>query len=55
MTPSPMRTVYKREMWTMEELDDAVQNILMKDIINPAPPRDDVEVPGRDVPAQSLV
>ena len=53
--PSPMRTVYKREMWTMEELDDAVQNILMKDIINPAPPRDDVEVPGRDVPAQSLV
>jgi hypothetical protein len=26
----------------------------MKDIDNPAPPRDDVEVPGRDIPARPL-
>jgi NAD(P)-dependent dehydrogenase (short-subunit alcohol dehydrogenase family) len=52
--PVAMRTVFKPGLWTMEELDDAVQNVLMKDINNPAPPRDDVEVPGRDVPARPL-
>ena len=52
--PSPMRTVYKRGLWTLDELDDAVQNVLLKDIPNPAPPRDDVEVPGRDIAAQAL-
>ena len=53
--PSQGRTVYKREMWTLDELDDAVQNVLLKDVPNPAPPRDDVEVPGRDTPAQALI
>ena len=52
--PSPMRTVYKRGLWTLDELDDAVQNVLLKDIPNPAPPRDDVQVPGRDIAAQAL-
>lgn len=52
--PSQMRTVYKRGLWTLGELDDAVQNVLLKDIPNPAPPRGDVEVPGRDTPAQAL-
>ena len=52
--PSPMRTVYKRGLWTLDELDDAVQNVLLKDIPHPAPPRDDVEVPGRDIAAQAL-
>lgn len=52
--PVAMRTVFKPGLWTMEELDDAVQNVLMKDINNPAPPRDDVEVPGRDVAARPL-
>lgn len=52
--PVAMRTVFKPGVWTMPELDDAVQNVLMKDINNPAPPRDDVEVPGRDVPARPL-
>ena len=52
--PVAMRTVFKPGVWTMSELDDAVQNVLMKDINNPAPPRDDVEVPGRDVPARPL-
>jgi len=49
--PTAMRTVFKPGLWTVAELDDAVQSVLMKDIDNPAPPRDDVEVPGRDVPA----
>ncbi|MSQ30670.1 MAG: SDR family oxidoreductase [Dehalococcoidia bacterium] len=52
--PSPMLTVYKRGLWALDELDDAVQNVLLKDIPNPAPPRDDVEVPGRDTPTQPL-
>jgi len=52
--PVAMRTIFKPGLWSMEELDDAVQNVLMKDINNPAPPRDDVEVPGRDVPARPL-
>jgi hypothetical protein len=52
--PVAMRTVFKPGLWSMDELDDAVQNVLMKDINNPAPPRDDVEVAGRDVPARPL-
>ncbi|MEX2372326.1 MAG: SDR family NAD(P)-dependent oxidoreductase, partial [Dehalococcoidia bacterium] len=52
--PTAMRTVFKPGLWTMPELDDAVQSILMKDINNPAPPRDDVEVSGRDIPARPL-
>lgn len=52
--PVAMRTVFKPGLWSMEEMDDAVQNVLMKDINNPAPPRDDVEVPGRDIPARPL-
>jgi NAD(P)-dependent dehydrogenase (short-subunit alcohol dehydrogenase family) len=52
--PIAQRTVFKPGLWTLEELDDAVQNVLMKDMNNPAPPRDDVEVPGRDIPARPL-
>ncbi|MFA7249241.1 MAG: SDR family oxidoreductase [Dehalococcoidia bacterium] len=52
--PIQMRTVYRRGLWTLPELDDAVQNVLLKDIPNPAPPRDDVQVPGRDTPAPPL-
>ena len=52
--PSPRRTVYKHGLWTLDELDDAVQNVLLKDVENPAKPRDDVQVPGRDIPARAL-
>lgn len=54
-TAAPMRTVFKPGLWELHELDDAVQNVLMKGIDNPAPPREDVEVPGRDIPARPLV
>ena len=33
---------------------DAMLSVLMRDVGNPAPPRDDVEIPGRDVPAKPL-
>jgi hypothetical protein len=53
-TPIAWRTVFKPGLWELDELDDAVQNVLMKDVDNPAPPRDDVEVPGRDIDARPL-
>jgi NAD(P)-dependent dehydrogenase (short-subunit alcohol dehydrogenase family) len=52
--PVPQDGVFKPGLWSMAELDDAVHNVLLKNKKNPAPPRDDVEVPGRDVPAKSL-
>ena len=52
--PVAMRTIAKDGVWTLAELDDAVQTVLMRGIDNPAPPRDDVEVPGRDSEAQAL-
>ncbi len=52
--PTAMRTVFKPGLWELSELDDAVNNVLMRGIDNPAPPRDDVEVPGRDVAAKPL-
>jgi len=53
--PTQERTVFKNGHWEMAELDDAVHNILLKDKRNPAPPRDDVELPGRDLPAKPLI
>ena len=52
--PVAERSIFKPGHWTLPELDDAVQNVLMKDINNPAPPRDDIEVPGRDIAARVL-
>jgi len=46
--------VFKPGLWTMPELDDAVHNVLLKGKTNPAPPRDDLEVAGRDVDAKPL-
>tara|TARA_Y100000588_G_C14226936_1_gene913577 strand:+ start:1024 stop:1998 length:975 start_codon:yes stop_codon:yes gene_type:complete len=52
--PVPEDGVFKAGLWEMDELDDAVHNVLLKGKTNPAPPRDDVEVPGRDVDPMSL-
>ena len=52
--PTAMRTVFSEDLWTLESLDDAVQNVLMRDIGNPAAPPEDIEIPGRDIPAKSL-
>jgi NAD(P)-dependent dehydrogenase (short-subunit alcohol dehydrogenase family) len=52
--PVADRTVFKNGLWEMSELDDAVHNVLLKGRPNPAPPRDDVEIPGRDIAAKPL-
>jgi NAD(P)-dependent dehydrogenase (short-subunit alcohol dehydrogenase family) len=48
--PLPYRTIYKPGLWSLDDLDQAVPELLMKDIANPAPPAPDIDVPGR--PAQ---
>ncbi|MDP9236788.1 MAG: SDR family oxidoreductase [Chloroflexota bacterium] len=47
--PTPMRTLWKPEMWTLDELAVLVPSQLMAGIANPAPPPPDLEVPGRAV------
>ncbi|MDA0353743.1 MAG: SDR family oxidoreductase [Chloroflexi bacterium] len=52
--PVPQDGVFKPGLWTMAELDDAVHNVMLKNKNNPAPPRDDMEIAGRDVAAKPL-
>ena len=52
--PVPQDGVFKPGLWSMGELDDAVHNVLLKGKTNPAPPREDVEVAGRDIDAKPL-
>jgi len=46
--PTPYRTIFKpgNGLWTLDELSDMVPT-LMDDIPNPAPPPEDLEIPGR--------
>ncbi len=50
--PTAMRTVWKPDMWTIDELVEAVPRDLMAGVRNPAPPAPDLDIPGRP-PAQS--
>ncbi|HYM15403.1 MAG TPA: SDR family NAD(P)-dependent oxidoreductase [Dehalococcoidia bacterium] len=45
--PTPMRTLWKPAMWTLDELCEAVPGQLMAGIPNPAPPPPDLSIPGR--------
>jgi len=45
--PTPMRTIWKPAMWTLEELGHFVPTQLMAGIPNPAPPPAEVAVAGR--------
>jgi 3-oxoacyl-[acyl-carrier protein] reductase len=47
---SPFRTIYKPGMWTLDELDIQVPQLMM-DVPNPAPPPPDLNLPGRPVQA----
>ncbi len=47
--PLPSRTIFKRGMWTLDELSGVVPQ-LMEGTRNPAPPPDELEIPGRDKP-----
>ncbi len=49
--PTAMRTIWKPEMWTVDELVEAVPRQLMGGIANPAPPAPDLEIPGRPAEA----
>jgi NAD(P)-dependent dehydrogenase (short-subunit alcohol dehydrogenase family) len=44
--PLPQRTIFKDAMWNVEELMEMVPE-MMEGIANPAPPPEDLEVPGR--------
>jgi len=44
--PLAQRTIFKERMWTLEELIEMVPQ-MMEGITNPAPPPEDLEVPGR--------
>src|SRR5438874_1733826 len=46
--PTPMRTLWKPGMWTLDELATAVPAQLMSGVSNPAPPPPDLEVRGRE-------
>jgi NAD(P)-dependent dehydrogenase (short-subunit alcohol dehydrogenase family) len=48
--PTPKHTIFKHGMWTLDELTEALPAIL-EGTKNPAPPRDDIDVPGRDAQA----
>ena len=46
---TPVQAIEKDGRWTVEELAALVPNQLMHNIVNPAPPPMDIEVPGRPV------
>jgi NAD(P)-dependent dehydrogenase (short-subunit alcohol dehydrogenase family) len=46
--PVPWRTLYKEGTWTLDELTAQVPNLL-EGTRNPAPPPEEVEVPGRNI------
>ncbi len=45
----PVRQIQKDDKWTVEELASLVPNQLLAGLPNPAPPPDDLEIPGRPV------
>ena len=45
----PIRNIHKEGLWSLAELQQLVPSQLMSGIENPAPPRPDVDVPGRGV------
>ena len=52
--PIAYKTIFKPGVWTMKELNDGMQNVLMVGANNPAPPAEDIEIPGRNTPGQAL-
>lgn len=43
----PFKNIYKHGMWTLDELRMLVPQQLMAGVVNPAPPAEDLQVPGR--------
>jgi hypothetical protein len=44
----PMKNIFKEGTWSLDELRRVVPAQLMAGVENAAPPRPDIEVPGRD-------
>jgi NAD(P)-dependent dehydrogenase (short-subunit alcohol dehydrogenase family) len=49
--PTAMRTIWKPDMWTLDELTDLVPNQLLAGVPNPAPPPPELEIAGRQAQA----
>ena len=49
--PTAIRSIWKPEMWTVDELIEMVPRHLMAGIRNPAPPPPDLDIPGRPAEA----
>jgi NAD(P)-dependent dehydrogenase (short-subunit alcohol dehydrogenase family) len=45
--PTPYRTIFKPDLWTLEELQEMVPQRLMMGMTNPAPPPPELDLPGR--------
>ena len=43
----PFKNIYKHGKWTLDELRMVVPQQLMAGVVNPAPPADDLQIPGR--------
>jgi hypothetical protein len=43
----PFKNIYKHGKWSLDELRMLVPQQLMNGVANPAPPPDDLDVPGR--------
>jgi NAD(P)-dependent dehydrogenase (short-subunit alcohol dehydrogenase family) len=43
----PFKNIYKHGKWTLDELRQLVPTQLMAGVVNPAPPPDDLSIPGR--------
>jgi hypothetical protein len=47
--PVASRAIFKRGLWTIDELDVILPEVLPGAFDNPAPPAADIDVPGRTV------
>jgi NAD(P)-dependent dehydrogenase (short-subunit alcohol dehydrogenase family) len=50
--PTALKTIFKPGKWTLDELEARVPKDLMAGVRNPAPPPEDLEVPGRQQAAE---
>ena len=50
--PTAAKTIFKPGKWTLDELEERVAKDLMQGVRNPAPPAEDIKVPGREETAE---